>query len=181
MGLGPKRPRVYAAQAARWLDRVGSGGGARPGGAPPAGVRGPPSSGEAARTAPVGVPPGGAGPKGKGGGRPVGARPPRVRAPPLGGLAAGPSWRAPVWEASTRDPTADDLVELAAADLPDNGLTGAPEHRLWRASPYGSVLRPRGVVAFPRPARRLTWGPVVNRERATAAQAAIWRRPDDPG
>ena len=98
-----------------------------------------------------------------------------------GRLPAGPFWRSPYWAAVSRAPLPADLAELAAADLLDLGFVGDPEHRLWRASPYSPALRARGAVAFPRASRVVSWGQVVRVDRATAAHAAVWRPPGDPG
>ena len=85
------------------------------------------------------------------------------------------------WIAATRNPAGTDYDELAAAELLDSGWADDPEHRLWRVSPYGPALRPRGAWRWPRPDRTLHWGPVVDRERGTDARAALRQRPDDPG
>ena len=69
----------------------------------------------------------------------------------------------------------------AEANQPDVGCLGDPEHRLWRASPYGSVLRRRGAWGWPRPNRHVDWAPEVGHERGTQARAELWRRPRDPG
>ena len=105
---------------------------------------------------------------------PVGVPGPRA-------VAEGPFWWHPEWIAATRNPAGADFAELAAADLPDVGWAGDPEHRLWRVSPYGPALRPKGACRWPRPDRALSWGPAVVLDRGTPARAALWQPPGDPG
>ena len=84
-------------------------------------------------------------------------------------------------QAGTWPPGGGDLAELAAAEQLDIGYHGEPEHLLWRSSPYGSALRRRGTVGWPRGARQVHWAPAVCLERGTQARAVLWRRPRDPG
>ena len=172
-----KRPRAEGPDWLRVENRGASG--SRPGarGASPAGALVPPPGG-AAGAGSVGAP----------------ARTDAISAGPVGGparrvqrptealrLPAGPYWRSQYWTSVSRPPLRADLAELAAADLPDLGWEGDPEHRLWAASPYGPIRRARGAAAFPRAPRSLHWGPVSRCDRDTAAHAALWRPPDDPG
>ena len=162
-----KRPR---AEGPLRLRRVSSsppaGVGVR--GTPPAGVQGSPAGGAAGPVVD----------------EPVGIRPRRAIGVPVGvpgRLAAGPFWRTHYWEHVTSAPLRGDLVELAAANQLDTGLTGEPEHRLWRSSPYGPRIRLHGTERFPRDTPSVSWGPVSRVDRDTAAHAAVWQPPDDPG
>ena len=174
-----KRPRCEGPERLRVCNRSAPSDAVGAHGAPPVGDEGP-RAGGAAFTRPDGARPEAPRPADVG---PVGARRRRGGARPVGRghLPAGPFWRFQCWADVTRNPSDGDSAELAAAELPDAGLVGEPDHRLWRFSPYGPVLRPHGAEVFPRAARHVHWGPVVRADRATVAHAAVWQPPPEPG
>ena len=175
-----KRPCVEGPDWLRVVDRGAPGGMTGAQVAPPVGVLGWPAGGAA------GAESGGEGPAWTvprplvGG--PVGARPRRDRGLPVGAagrLPAGPFWRSH-YLTKFRASLPADPADSAVADPLDVGFAGGPEHPLWRASPPSPFLWARGAVAFPRASRTL-WGQVARVDRATAAHAAVWRPPKDPG